>query len=740
MGSSHHRKTRSRSSIDWSLLADPAKSGDADQDSDSLLASRDTLGIDQDDQLSMLQKEQSSGITLPTYIDRLHAMGSKYKSSARWFPYTYEVIIAQWAAVLTEQRRLGKHGDATTSGQNSAKTPNSSSKDALSQAALRSVGVAIAGTPMLLEVIKQSLGFRVASLFRGVLSKHDGRDCPPLVKLDESTLSSLEQVIAMITDVCLDSTNFDSWDLRQTSLDVNDALIRFLRDMFSFLTPGCVHRLILSYFSRFTAKDAGRGQDKDSLIGLRCSWEVTKMRLNSATALVRFVDIIRVNSPQMLNWGSWWTERPNDSADRFFDNMLDRYAQYGFPSFVEGEGSKRIVSIPPMRPHWMVELLVDICLIGTEHVEQYIQNRSASLIHEVFWTCSQGGLFDGISSPVCSMFITFVEKILSHVAYLSSFSPKSQLRKDLLPCVVFVLQGAAPGMQRALWRRLCRRMEGKGQLEKYRNSFGSNSNGFGSDSLLDAYQKMPNASEQKQEPDALDMFSLLNLALRTLEFEGSEEHIELESAGETRDNLEVWRREYLLSPSNLGPRPEVWSFGGVDKDQILQHEAYTSTVSRRWQAHDGSIVIVNTCHQIVTEMYTLLRSSPDGRSFLNPAVNSSSRRSKMEAKDATESCRLTYDEVVLFVRAATSLYLHPLALKESDIVITRTLRLSAEVIKIFGIRLFLEAVGQTLQHWMRVILLHCGARRATVRIESTDLLELVLRSTWECFGSFFRIR
>lgn len=64
----------------------------------------------------------------------------------------------------------------------------------------------------------------------------------------------------------------------------------------------------------------------------------------------------------------------------------------------------------------------------------------------------------------------------------------------------------------------------------------------------------------------------------------------------------------------------------------------------------------------------------------------------------------------------------------------------ALVIKIFGVRLFLEAVGETLQHWMRVVSFHCGARRSQVRIASTDLLELILRSTWECFGSFFRIR
>jgi hypothetical protein len=90
----------------------------------------------------------------------------------------------------------------------------------------------------------------------------------------------LEYVISMVADACLDSRNFDSWDLRQMSIDVNDAIVHFLRDLFSFLAPACVHRLILAYLSRFVTKEGKHFSDRDSLIGLRCSWELSKLRLN----------------------------------------------------------------------------------------------------------------------------------------------------------------------------------------------------------------------------------------------------------------------------------------------------------------------------------------------------------------------------------------------------------------------------------------------------------------------------
>lgn len=763
VGSSNHRKTPSRStSIDWTLLGDDRWTLLGDYRNTSTprrqksVESRKNVSEDLDEKMSTLQKEESSSRKLPNFIDRLMAMGKSSDHTARWFPYAYEVIILQWAAILIEQRTSGDKPAPDPSGGLSipghgSRTGVPAVDKSLAHAASRAIGVAVGSAPLLFEVIKQSLGFRIATLSAKTATKSDDEAHPPLVSLDASLLLSLEQVISMVADACIDSRNFDSWDLRQMSIDVNDSIVRFLRDLFSFLEPSSVHRLILAYLSRFVTKDGKQWQDRDSNIGLRCSWEITKLRLNAVTALIRFPDFVRINGPQMLNWGSWWRTDPGSMPDKFFDDALGLYLKLQLPAFIGGEGSSQRskVDIPTMRPHWLAEVVVDICLLGTEHAEQYIQHRSASLLHEMFWAGSQDGILKGTSAAVASMHITFLEKLLYHVGYLSNFAPKSQLRKDVLPCAVFVLQSTPPLFLRSVWRRLCSRLSGKGLMEeKYGGTRDAPPVETYGDESVNQQGPQNGPVESKDMPDILDMFSLLNLSLRTLEYEGSEENLEADSPGDSRDTIELWRREYLLCHPREGvstSRAKRFRREVSEEDSGAGNTGYSGSISRKWQAHDGSLVIINAGHQIVLEMYSILSASPNGKALLNPAVRRSTvpnaHANGCESREApTVDYNLTRADIVVFVRAATSLYIHTLALRESDIVITRTFKVSAEVIKIFGIKIFLEAVGETLQHWMRVISLHCGARRALVRIEATDLLELILRSTWECYGSFFRIR
>jgi len=97
-------------------------------------------------------------------------------------------------------------------------------------------------------------------------------------------------------------------------------------------------------------------------------------------------------------------------------------------------------------------------------------------------------------------------------------------------------------------------------------------------------------------------------------------------------------------------------------------------------------------------------------------------------------------DTILFVRAASSVYLNSLSLRMSDGVVVKTLTGAIELLKIFGVKLFLSAVGETLQHWMRVVLMCGGARRANVRVEALEFLAFFLRLTWDSYGSLFRIR
>ena len=116
------------------------------------------------------------------------------------------------------------------------------------------------------------------------------------------------------------------------------------------------------------------------------------------------------------------------------------------------------------------------------------------------------------------------------------------------------------------------------------------------------------------------------------------------------------------------------------------------------------------------------------------------RMRKRLRKRHLETLTFAVTDSIIFVRAAASVYLHALSMKQSDVVITKTLTAAIEIVKIFGIKLFLSAVGETLQHWMRVILEHCGARRAELRVDACEFLNLLLRLTYDSYGSFTRVR
>lgn len=755
----HHRKKASHSSIDWSIPNDDLSSLLAESASLTPASNQGEPIEKFDESMGTLKAETKLSIKLPSFVDRLAALGDTEVEEGRWFPFTYEVIILQWAAILVEQQNIMSGPNLEGSFQNQL----TDGGEALADAASRTFGAIIACAPILFEIIKQSIGSRVMSLVQRIPGRKD--ELPPLVTLDDTILANLEQLIAIITDACLDSRNFDSWETRQNCVDVHDSVVCFLRDMFAFLDPSCVYRLTMVYWSRLVSSDGRQWHDRESKINLDISWEITKLQMNAISAFVRFPDLIRVNSPQMNNWGDWWTTAPALSTISFFDDILDRYEKLGQPSILNDDTSQDRMDLPRMKPHWLSEILVDICLAGIEHVEPEFQIRSASLLLEMFWSQGQQSLREGYSSVVASMYISFIEKVLTRTSYLATcFAPKSQVRQNIILCVVFVLQSAPSGLLRALWRKLFLWSTSKGSLERYGGIEVSSAAEPRNRSQEIGSQRPIASKVQKQSSDGptiYDMFGLLNMCLATVEYEGSDEHAE--GSGINDGPLGYWRREFLMAKekdtSDVARRRRLLrafgrsSFSSDTEYEEDQEDEYATTSSRKWLSHDSSIVLIRAAQQIVRELRYVLEPNEGAQCLFNPArrkvVDKTHRyRSSFNAfeghDESTEAAQnvfnFSYEDTIIFVRGATSVYLHSLALKESDIALVKTLNASVEIIKIFGIKIFNEAVGETLQHWMRMITFHCGSRRAEVRVPASDFVELLLRSTWDCFGSFFRIR
>ena len=360
-------------------------------------------------------------------------------------------------------------------------------------------------------------------------------------------------------------------------------------------------------------------------------------------------------------------------------------------------------------------------------------------------------------------------KVLGQINYLSSLPAKNQLRKDILPCVLFVLQSAPVGLMRALWRKLCRSAEGKGKTGAYggMGDFLFDGPRSPAETLSEDDHQAPGSggayddeegAGMSSPPCILDLFSLLNLVLKTLEYDGSESNL-LEEEGESiEEQLATWEKEFLLAveqenyaklPARPRPYPGLRSTKKEDKEENIVK--YTTTSSRKWMSHDASIVVINTCRYVVREALSMFKLSsgsannPEGDVAtaghqFQEQQESKSYASDRKGRELYEALNFSSMDTVIFVRGASSVYLHTLCLRESDVVTIKTLIASVEIVKIFGIKVFLAAVGETLQHWMRVVLAHCGARRAEVRVQALEFLALILRLTWDSYGSFSRIR
>jgi len=213
------------------------------------------------------------------------------------------------------------------------------------------------------------------------------------------------------------------------------------------------------------------------------------------------------------------------------------------------------------------------------------------------------------------------------------------------------------------------------------------------------------------------MFGLLNLSLSSFEYEELNPREEdIDGAPLGCDENKTWRREFLLSINAkiTSERPYSRSHlpGGVQQGKQGEDVNKINTSdSRRWHAHDCSSVIINTCRQIVREVLSMLKpnsgstEAPQGSQsmsdlFVVPVASMEEEENVEDSRARDQSTKpgrrfrklkletLTFSvtDTIVFVRAACSVYLHALTIRSSDIVVSKSLTASVEVVKIFGIK------------------------------------------------------
>jgi len=143
-------------------------------------------------------KDSVPPLPLRDYVKRIDCLRSG--RSGKWWPFLYEVIIYQWAALLIEHKTDHKRGMKNDIPYEVAISDSFGEARKITKS-----GMTITCAPFLFQIIKKSLSWRIHSVINAnVTALGEWRR----VSLDRNIKLELEKLISVVTDACIDSRNF----------------------------------------------------------------------------------------------------------------------------------------------------------------------------------------------------------------------------------------------------------------------------------------------------------------------------------------------------------------------------------------------------------------------------------------------------------------------------------------------------------------------------------------------------
>ena len=208
----------------------------------------------------------------------LFLMQFQLVARSQWWPYLYEVIIYQWATLLSSQQRLIDTGQIPD--------------QAIHAACVIGKGVTISSAPVMFEIIQ-------ISLCRHVMFLSDDKSKPnPRVSLPQPLMDNLASLVRSLTKACIAPRNFDKISSRRIARDVSSKLIMFIRDLFDFLQLTDVQRLVNVFYAEFVDIN----QSGVSKLNVRYSSELWELRLEAVRVLSETPDYGALNLPLADSW------------------------------------------------------------------------------------------------------------------------------------------------------------------------------------------------------------------------------------------------------------------------------------------------------------------------------------------------------------------------------------------------------------------------------------------------------
>ncbi|RYH30550.1 hypothetical protein EON65_04840 [archaeon] len=741
---------------------------------DGQLIDKEDLSVNSALNLQHLNKRLSSvrilereslhlGVVEPMY-DNLEGYDSRLEMSIapdphfaimkHWWPYLYEVLTYQWAAVLILVSSQGFSEETIT---------NEFPVQFTIDQAKEYRNLVMEHGPIMLRMIHKSLALRI---------NREGKRPP--VMLDNQYFNLLEILVAMLaTEAC--SVASTVWRSRR----VVQALAKFINSLFALIAPKQVLKLIRTYFK--------------ALRGSKSPVEETEQRLLFLQEMSYFDHAVAVNFPYTLDAPLSLFLGSIDDIDNPTDETLA--VSYSFTGI-------RFALCPT--PYTLAYTIISE-VMTSYRLDSNKRQPALAILRDILVRHAFDARYQKPSKQqrIACMYIPVLGEFMRELDRLWILKYDSVERREMLAIVLYIFGGIPDRILRAILRHCCMAATSRSNSSKKDFRFSTMMDSSSStmtaalrvlslkrDSALatpDVEAFIPQSTVQ-----SLDIYSLilmLHLSLDTFELPKTKEDtvctdmfspaIVIDGAASTNIEASVSTNGLASVGSGSGMRrtsgAATESKGSnatallANLDNRLQRKAAGSSRKslpgvgkgdeRRWAEHvrkmakeqarakrvsmktvpipvaqsASSQLSLMSTRVILNTMWMMLEECPTALDNVEVSDVFVLRDCNIEESLLAGILNL---RIVPFIRMSLCVLLHGLFCNQTEEMVVDLFLSTVSVIRKFGAKMFLLAVEDSLQYWLRIAIFYCGFSNPAIQGGACDFLLCMLRACFHYFGSF----
>ena len=533
---------------------------------------------------------------------------------------------------------------------------------------------------------------------------------------------------------------------------LNISISHFLRELFGFIVPLQSAQLVYSYFlsSRKAQKQNFESTGKVQVTHITDRFHILK-ELTQTDHFFAFNFPVHLGSPH---------------ASFKFNPIFSQHDLIAESSLSKIRG----IQNPPS--HWLAHLLIQEVMYDFESLEKNMKEAAMKLIRSLVVRLSYDKRFqtNEYRFRIASMFLPLLSCIVEDVDRIRQLPTNSEERKDSLALVVYILQDIPDYLLREELRDMMKYGQNLLRMKKISKHTQQS----------ESVQSDAPRLEPKHDLAIFHLLQLFHLVVDTFEFPlsmgGESGDISCLSPGvgmelddidgpmtysqqSTRkgtiglkervgtNNALSMLENMHSAKKRVGPRKRL----SGDKAAVSQDAANDSSGMKNSRTSPRNLNSVSTfAHRKHTGQPMPMINMLNGLSAAKHVSNESALYVLCTMRIIILECMKVFEPNILSMYCDTefgmnmkrvlgdsmNVILHILHSKQSEVVLCQAYLQASRILTILGARCFIRTLTvDTLQFWMRQVLLHCGSLYAPLREAAASFLGYLLFTCFDGLGS-----